>query len=80
MLILTRKLGESINLGKDIKITLLGISGKQVKLGIQAPDNISIHRDELNKRTKKDNSTASLSLREDLLSVTRILKSKRKKK
>ena len=45
MLVLTRKLGESIIIDNDIKITVLGIYGKQVKLGILAPDRVSVHRE-----------------------------------
>jgi carbon storage regulator len=47
MLILTRKLGERITIGDDIVITLLEIKGAQVKLGIEAPKSISIHRENL---------------------------------
>ncbi|MBW1717893.1 MAG: carbon storage regulator CsrA, partial [Deltaproteobacteria bacterium] len=50
MLILTRKLGERITIGDDINITLLEIKGAQVKLGIEAPQRISIHRQEIYER------------------------------
>ena len=79
MLILTRKLGESITIDNDIKITVLGIYGKQVKLGILAPDKVSVHREEIFKRIQEENQSASLSLKEDLLEVAKILKSKRVK-
>ena len=46
MLILTRKLGESITIGDSIKVTVLGIYGRQVRLGIEAPANIIVHRAE----------------------------------
>jgi len=77
MLILTRKLGESITIENDIKITVLGIYGKQVKLGIVAPDNVSVHREEIFKRIQEENKSASLALKEDLLEVASILKSRR---
>ena len=80
MLILTRKLGESITIGDNIKITVLGIIGKQVKLGIVAPDKVSVHREEVYKKIQEENRHASLALREDLLEVARILKSKRIKR
>lgn len=77
MLILTRKLGESITIDNDIKITVLGIYGKQVKLGILAPDRVSVHREEIFKRIQEENKIASLALKEDLFEVAKILKSKR---
>jgi len=72
-------LGESITIDNDIKITVLGIYGKQVKLGILAPDKVSVHREEIFKRIQEENQSASLSLKEDLLEVAKILKSKRVK-
>ena len=51
MLVLTRKEGQEINIGPDIKVTVTSIKGKQVRIGIDAPKNISIHRPEA--RTKK---------------------------
>ena len=47
MLILTRKLGEAIAIGDEIKITILNIKGKQLRIGIEAPQNVSVHRDEI---------------------------------
>ena len=79
MLILTRKLGESITIENDIKITVLGILGKQVKLGIVAPDKVSVHREEIFKRIQDENQSASLALKEDLREVANILKSRRLK-
>jgi len=46
-LILTRKVGESIRIGDDIVITLLGVRGNQYKVGIEAPKHISVHREEV---------------------------------
>lgn len=74
MLILTRKLGESITIGDDIKITVMGIYGKQVKLGITAPDRVSVHREEIFIRIREENKQASLALKEDLLEVAKILR------
>jgi carbon storage regulator len=76
MLILTRKLGESITIENDIKITVLGILGKQVKLGIVAPDRVSVHREEIFKKIQEENKSASLALKEDLREVASILKSR----
>jgi len=77
LLILTRKLGESITIDDEIKITILGVNGKQVKLGILAPDKVSVHREEIFRKIQSENQSASLSLKEDLLEVANILKSKR---
>ena len=59
MLILTRKLGERITIGDDIVITLLEIKGAQIKLGIEAPKNISIHRQEIYERIRTENLKSS---------------------
>ncbi|MBM4054187.1 MAG: carbon storage regulator CsrA [Planctomycetes bacterium] len=59
MLILTRKLGESITIGDDIKITILEFQGKQVKLGIIAPKDIEIHREEVYEKIQAQNREAS---------------------
>jgi len=50
MLILTRRSNESVVVGDDIKITVLGIKGNQVRLGIDAPKSIAVHREEIYKR------------------------------
>jgi carbon storage regulator len=50
MLILTRKVGESINIGDDITITILGVSGQQVRIGINAPKDVAVHREEIYQR------------------------------
>lgn len=76
MLILTRKLGESITIGDNIKVTVLGIYGKQVKLGIEAPERVSVHREEIFLRIQDENRHASLALKEDLLEVARILRNR----
>ncbi|AAP96236.1 carbon storage regulator [[Haemophilus] ducreyi] len=47
MLVLTRKVGESLLIGDDIEITVLSVRGNQVKLGVNAPKNIVVHREEI---------------------------------
>lgn len=52
MLVLTRRLGESITIGDDIKVVIVDIDGNQVKLGIEAPRHIEIYREELYEKIK----------------------------
>ncbi len=47
MLILTRKPGETIIIGDDIKVTILGVASKQIRIGIEAPNDVTIHREEI---------------------------------
>ena len=50
MLILTRRVGESIIIGDDIVITVLGVKGNQVRIGIDAPKNVSVNREEIKRK------------------------------
>ncbi|NIA11663.1 MAG: carbon storage regulator CsrA [Nitrospiraceae bacterium] len=59
MLILTRKLGESIRISDDIKVSFLGIKGKQIRLGIDAPKDISIYREEIYQTIQRQNILAA---------------------
>ncbi|PIE37598.1 MAG: carbon storage regulator [Gammaproteobacteria bacterium] len=54
MLILTRRVGESLMVGDDIKVTFLGIKGNQVRLGVNAPRDVAVHREEVYKRIQDD--------------------------
>jgi carbon storage regulator len=58
MLILTRKLGESITIGDDIKITFLETKGKQIRVGIDAPPHVAVHREEIYHLIKEQNIRA----------------------
>ncbi|MBU8731778.1 carbon storage regulator CsrA [Cytobacillus oceanisediminis] len=59
MLVLTRRLKESIMIGDDIEISILSIEGDQVKLGISAPRNVDIHRKEIYLSIQQENSSAT---------------------
>jgi len=74
MLILTRKLGEKINIGDDITITLVEIKGTQVKLGIEAPKHIEIHRQEVYERIREENLSSSDINDIDLLKAAELFK------
>jgi len=50
MLILTRKPGQSVRIGKDVTVTVLGVKGNHVRLGIEAPRSVSVHREEVYER------------------------------
>jgi carbon storage regulator len=47
MLILTRRVGEVLRIGEDVSVTVLGVKGNQVRLGIDAPKNVAVHREEI---------------------------------
>lgn len=54
MLILTRRVGESVMIGDTVKFTVLGVKGNQVRIGTDAPKNIAVHREEIYKRIKRE--------------------------
>ena len=54
MLIVTRNIGESIIIKDDIKVTIVAIKGNQVKVGVDAPEDITVHREEIYERIKKE--------------------------
>ncbi len=62
MLILTRKLGESIIIEDNIKITVVDINKQQIKLGIDAPKHITINREEIAKKVREENQLSSSSM------------------
>jgi carbon storage regulator len=53
MLILTRRVGETVMIGNDVTVTVLGVKGNQVRVGINAPKNVAVHREEVFERLKK---------------------------
>jgi len=54
MLILSRRLGESVKIGHEVTITVLGVKGSQVRLGFTAPPNVPVHREEVYERIKAE--------------------------
>ncbi|MDX1959125.1 MAG: carbon storage regulator CsrA [Leptospiraceae bacterium] len=59
MLVLTRRLNESIMIGNDIELTIIDIKGDQIKLGIKAPKNITVHRSEIHQEILEENKKAT---------------------
>ena len=58
MLIFTRRIGEEIRIGDDIRVRIIEIKGKQVRLGIEAPPEVIVHREEIYQRINENNSMA----------------------
>jgi carbon storage regulator len=54
MLILTRRVGETVMIGDEVTITVLGVKGNQVRVGINAPKSVAVHREEIYERIKRE--------------------------
>ncbi len=57
MLILTRRVGEKLMIGDDVGVTVLGVKGNQVRIGVDAPKNIGVHREEIYERIKAERTS-----------------------
>ncbi len=59
MLILTRRIGETVMIGDDVVVTVLGVKGNQVRIGVKAPRNVTVHREEIFERIKRESDEAA---------------------
>ena len=59
MLILTRRVGETVMIGNEVTVTVLGVKGNQVRIGINAPKNVAVHREEIFERIKREQQGGS---------------------
>jgi len=78
MLILARKIGEAIAIADDIKVTVVDIQGGQVRLGVQAPAHVSVHREEIYQRILEENRRAALEAPSDLTDYADVFPSEKK--
>lgn len=80
MLILTRKSGEGIKIGDDIRVVILETKGNQVRIGIEAPKGTKVYRDEIYERIKQENIKASVITKDHLHRLFKIWTDKGKGK
>jgi carbon storage regulator len=59
MLILTRRIGETLVVGDEVTVTVLGVKGNQVRLGVNAPKHVAVHREEIYERIQKEKEQAT---------------------
>ncbi len=57
MLILTRRVGETVMIGNEVTVTVLGVKGNQVRIGVNAPKDVAVHREEIYDRIKREGGT-----------------------
>jgi carbon storage regulator len=61
MLILTRRVGETVMIGNEVTVTVLGVKGNQVRIGVNAPKDVAVHREEIYERIKREQDPAGAS-------------------
>jgi carbon storage regulator len=61
MLILTRRVGETVMIGNEVTVTVLGVKGNQVRIGVNAPKDVAVHREEIYERIKREEGQDSRS-------------------
>jgi carbon storage regulator len=61
MLILTRRVGETLKVGNDVDVTVLGVKGNQIRIGIKAPKTVAVHREEIFERIRREAELAARS-------------------
>ena len=66
MLILTRRVGESVVIGGDVTVTVLGVKGNQARLGVNAPRDVAVHREEIHERIKREQAAVEAERRSAL--------------
>ncbi|MGB5831816.1 MAG: carbon storage regulator CsrA [Thiohalocapsa sp.] len=59
MLILTRRVGETLMIGDEVTVTVLGVKGNQVRIGVNAPRDVAVHREEIYERIKREQAQAA---------------------
>lgn len=77
MLILTRKSGEGIRIGEDIRIVIVEVKGNHVRIGIDAPKDTQVHRDEVYEKIRQENINASVSGTDNLQRLLKLWTGKR---
>lgn len=78
MLILTRKSGEMIAIGEDIKVYIQEIRGNQVKIGIKAPPDVTVHREEVYLRIQEENRVAAAATADQMAAAAELVQQRRK--
>lgn len=78
MLVLTRRPGESVTIGPDIRVVVLGLKSGQVRLGIQAPPAVAVHREEIYTRIQEENRLAAKTQAVPLEALRRLIPAKRR--
>ena len=79
MLVLTRRSGETITIGNNIRVTVLEIKGKQVRLGVEAPQGTTVHREEIYNRIQEENKLAAIRTPIDLDAIVGLWRNNKNK-